>query len=107
MSIMEADNFDRPCIAARAPSLMEAGGARTLYLARDEELWADAICRLLDDEIPMTPADGSLAGFAGANKSWCLTDLMRSIGERGEGKNRRSRHKAMWPRVAADSYKAV
>ena len=52
MSIMEADNFDRPCIAARAPSLMEAGGARTLYLPRDEELWADAICRLLDDDNP-------------------------------------------------------
>ena len=52
MSIMEADNFDRPCIAARAPSLIEAGGARTLYLPRDEELWADAICRLLDDDNP-------------------------------------------------------
>ncbi|MGA8171869.1 MAG: glycosyltransferase [Methylocystis sp.] len=52
MSIMEAENFDRPCIAARAPSLMEAGGPRTLYLPRDEELWADAICRMLDDDSP-------------------------------------------------------
>jgi glycosyltransferase involved in cell wall biosynthesis len=66
MSIMEADNFDRPCIAARTPSLMEAGGARTLYLPRDEALWADAICRLLDDDNPrgagvMVPSPNLLA----------------------------------------------
>jgi glycosyltransferase involved in cell wall biosynthesis len=52
MSIMEAENFNRLCIAAQEPSLMEAGGARTLYLPRDEALWADAICLLLDDDNP-------------------------------------------------------
>ena len=109
MSIMEADNFDRPCIAARAPSLMEAGGARTLYLPRDEELWADAICRLLDDDNPhdasvTVPSQDLLAQI----RAWRRTDLMRSIGERGEGQIDALVTKAMWPSaVSRNPYKAA
>ena len=49
MSVMEAVDYGRPCIAADAPSLVEASRGLAVHLPRDETLWADAICRALDE----------------------------------------------------------
>jgi glycosyltransferase involved in cell wall biosynthesis len=50
LSVTEAIHFGRPCIAADAPSLIEASGGLAEHLPRDETLWAEAICRILDQE---------------------------------------------------------
>ncbi len=51
MSVMEAVEFGRPCIAADAPSLREASRGHALHLPRDKMLWANAICSALEERV--------------------------------------------------------
>jgi glycosyltransferase involved in cell wall biosynthesis len=48
MAVMEAVRYGRRCIAADAPSLVEASGGQAEHLPNDEKLWMDAILRALD-----------------------------------------------------------
>lgn len=50
LSVTEAVEFGRPCIAADSPSLIEAGAGLAEHLPRDETLWTHAICRVLDED---------------------------------------------------------
>jgi len=47
-SVMQAVNFGKPCIAADAPSLVEAGQARAMYLPFDRASWITAIRALIE-----------------------------------------------------------
>lgn len=50
MAMMEALKYERHCIAADTPSLVEASGGLAEHLPRDETLWANAILRGLEKQ---------------------------------------------------------
>lgn len=47
MSLMDAVNFNIPCVAAAAPSLVKASGGRAIHLPKDREKWLEAIASIL------------------------------------------------------------
>jgi glycosyltransferase involved in cell wall biosynthesis len=59
MTVIEAINYGRHCIAADAPSLVDSGGGFAEHLPRDEALWTNAIRRILDIEAGLNPANTS------------------------------------------------
>jgi glycosyltransferase involved in cell wall biosynthesis len=50
LSVTEAVEFERPCIVADTPSLVEASAGLAEHLPKDETLWARAICRVLEED---------------------------------------------------------
>jgi hypothetical protein len=50
MAVIEAVKFGRHCIAADAPSHVEAGKGAAEHLPRDETLWREAIARAVQKE---------------------------------------------------------
>lgn len=77
LSIMEAVGYGRPCIAADAPTLVEASAGLAEHLPRDETLWAAAIARI--SEAKQKPGPQSLAA---RTKTGLLTEIRHSLKDR-------------------------
>lgn len=64
LSLTEAVNFGLPCIAADAPSLIEAADGGAVHLPRDETAWMDGIIAVLEGETPSlspTPVNAEIS----------------------------------------------